>query len=47
MNLRPKFSAATAVVPLPVNGSNTTSPGLDELRISVSTIWSGFTVGNE
>nr|DAO10130.1 MAG TPA: hypothetical protein [Caudoviricetes sp.] len=41
----PAFSAAISVVPLPANGSRTTSHSLLELRIARSTSSTGFCVG--
>ena len=44
-NARPSFFAVTAVVPLPENGSNTTSPGSVEARMSFAASFSGFCAG--
>src|SRR5450830_2028880 len=44
-NCRPQRRAATAVVPLPMNGSSTTPPGGQDALIMRSTISSGFWVG--
>ena len=41
----PSFLATTAVVPLPMKGSNTISPSSDEAVIIISKSFSGFCVG--
>ena len=44
MKLRPVFTQATPVVPLPINGSRTMSPAFEEFVTNVSIIESGFSV---
>ncbi len=44
-HLRPTRSAAINVVPLPKNGSSTTSPRAEQSRSASATSCTGFTVG--
>src|SRR5665648_360042 len=45
MNSRPSITQATPVVPLPMKGSSTTSPGLATRRTSQRINWTGLQVG--